>query len=101
MELNEHGLPEMTPELIQEAKDVIARVRAFGVNLGISHLNVSVTTWNKSDLTLFGKSEHDEKGHDIGFWSFDIYSDGYTREKYLEYSHETDEGEEDDNNGND
>ena len=106
--MNEHGLPEMTPEIIQEAQDVMARVRAFGIKLGISHLNVNIMNWSKSDVILFGKTEQDEKGHDAGFWSLDIYSDGDTREKYLEFSHddedneeESEEGEGHVNNGND
>lgn len=100
MELNEHGLPELTPELIQESRDVIAIAKAFGEKIGVKHLDISVMSVY-SKMCIFGSCDQRDDGTDKGFWSLDIYSDGDTREKYLEYSQEADEGEEDDNNGND
>lgn len=71
MKLNEKGIPDLTPELIQEAWDVAAVVTAFYKKTGVRHIFVSASEGIGLTLTLFGQTIIDrEKGR--GFYYVDI-----------------------------
>lgn len=74
MKLNEKGLPDLTPELIQEARDVVAVVTAFYKKTGVKHIIVEAFEGFEPTLTLFGPDIFDrEKGR--GIYYVDMESD--------------------------
>ena len=64
--MNKKGLPEMTPEFKQSAKDLIAAFTAFAERNGIAHL--SIENFSTTEMTIFGKHLYDSEGNDAGFW---------------------------------
>lgn len=71
--MNKRGLPEMTPELKQSAKDLIAAFTAFAKCNGIAHL--SIETISTTEMTIYGKHLYDSEGNDAGFWIAQLRGD--------------------------
>lgn len=71
--MNKRGLPEMTPELKQSAKDLMAAFTAFAERNGIAHL--SLETINGTEITIYGKHLYDSEGNDAGFWVAQFHGD--------------------------
>lgn len=66
MEMDKKGLPEMTPEFKQSAKDLMAAVTAFANHNGIEHLAVDI--FSTTEMSIYGKHLYDSEGNDAGFW---------------------------------
>lgn len=64
--MDKRGLPEMTPEFKQSAKDLMAAFTAFAERNSIAHL--SIENFSTTEMTIFGKHLYDSEGNDAGFW---------------------------------
>lgn len=71
--MDKRGLPEMTPELKQSARDLIAAFIAFAERNGIAHLDIDIA--RIAEMTIYGKHLYDSDGNDAGFWISQFHGD--------------------------
>ena len=71
--MNKKGLPEMTPQFKQSAKDLMAAFTAFAKCNGIKHLTIDV--FNTTEMSIYGKHLYDSDGNDVGFWLAQLHGD--------------------------
>ena len=71
--MDKKGLPEMTPEFKQSAKDLIAAFIAFTERNGIAHLDIDIA--RIAEMTIYGKHLYDSDGNDAGFWIAQFHGD--------------------------
>jgi hypothetical protein len=71
--MNKKGLPEMTPQFKQSAKDLMAAFTAFAECNGIAHLAIDISS--ATEMTIYGKHLYDSEGNDAGFWIAQLRGD--------------------------
>jgi hypothetical protein len=71
--MDKRGLPEMTPEFKQSAKDLMATVTAFAERNGIAHLAIDI--FSTTEMSIYGKHLYDSEGNEAGFWIAQLRGD--------------------------
>ena len=71
--MDKRGLPEMTPEFKQSAKDLMAAFTAFAERNGIEHLAVDI--FSTTEMSIYGKHLYDSEGIEAGFWIAQLRGD--------------------------
>jgi hypothetical protein len=71
--MDKRGLPEMTPEFKQSAKDLMAAFTAFAERNGIAHLAIDI--FSTTEMSIYGKHLYDSEGSEAGFWIAQLRGD--------------------------
>lgn len=71
--MDKRGLPEMTPEFKQSAKDLMATFTAFAERNGITHLAIDI--FSTTEMSIYGKHLYDSEGNEAGFWIAQLRGD--------------------------